>query len=182
MPGRWRLRRPLSPPRVFRRYQITTEIMSQASVAQIITSHEDRRGISRHTATAHAMRPILPIAAPAASRPAASLHGLFRPSVQAVSLFFFSCFSTGGRTGWENRRKRQEQASDSGTPFVGNQSGDSDGSPECKTESKFIPLGFFRELKHPGLFSLAYFKATYQSPKAGGSHAYEDRRTCNCRG
>src|ERR1700730_4744298 len=43
--------------------------MSQASVAQIITSHVDRRGISRHTATANAMRPILPISAPAASLP-----------------------------------------------------------------------------------------------------------------
>ena len=115
------------------------------------------------------MRPILPIAAPAASGPAAKPCRCF---------FCFSCFSTGVALVWENRRKRQEQASDSGTPFVGNQSGDSDGSAECKTESKFVPLGFFRELKHPGLFSLAYF----QSPKAGGSHAYEDRRTCNCRG
>jgi len=39
--------------------------MSQASVAQIITSQVDRRGISRPTATANAMRPILPIATPA---------------------------------------------------------------------------------------------------------------------
>jgi hypothetical protein len=42
--GRWRLRRPLSPPRVFRRYQITTEVMSQASVAQIITSGVEASG------------------------------------------------------------------------------------------------------------------------------------------
>ena len=66
--------------------------MSQASVAQIITRQVDRRGVSRPTATANAMRPILPIAAPAASRPAASLPRIV-PS-KPRCFFCFLCFST----------------------------------------------------------------------------------------
>jgi hypothetical protein len=146
--------------------------MSQASVAQIITRQVDRRGISRPTATANAMRPILPIGAPAASRPSASLPRIV-PSKPCCC--FFSRVFNQGRTGWENRRKGQEQASDSGIRFVGSQSaGDCDGSAECKSENVFVP---FRSR----LIFIALSQGCVPKPE-GGSRPYEDRRTCNGKG
>src|SRR6267143_1001995 len=169
MLGTMALATPSEPPSRLRRYQITTEVMSQASVAQIITSHVDRRGISRRMATANAMRPILPIAAPAASRPAASLPRIVLSRRVAV-FFCFSCFSTRVALAGKIAGNARNKPSTPGPHLLAiNPAATVMAPPNANLRAYSYHL-VFRELRDPALFSLAYLKAAYQSPKAAAIH------------
>src|SRR6266853_6898090 len=166
---RWRLRRPLSPHRVFRRCQITTEVMSQARVAQMITSHVDRRGISRHTETASAMRPILPIAAPAASRPAASLPRIV-PSKPCCCFFCFSCFSTKVALDGKIAGNARNKPPTPGPHLLAiNPAATVMAPPKANLRAYSYHLVFPRAERSRLIF-IAHLKAAYQSPKAAAIH------------
>src|SRR5258707_6738385 len=180
MLGRWRLRCPLTLPRAFRRYQITTEVTSQVSVAQIITSNVDRRGISRHTATANAMRPTLPIAAPAASRPAASLPRIV-PSSPCCCFFCFSCFSTKVALAGKIAGNARNKPPTPGPHFLAiNPAATVMDPPNASLRAYSYHLVFPRAERSRLIF-IGLSQDCVPKPE-GGSHPCEDRRSCNGKG
>ena len=78
---------------VSRNSHTDTEVTNHARVAPISTMLVPDAGSLSQTTRAKAARPMLPIAAPAASIPAASLPRSV-PLLPARSFFRFSCFST----------------------------------------------------------------------------------------